>query len=79
MTRVVTSRVEARGADAAVDEITVDVDAPNGLERAVVESKAACMRRLNALMGADAQNDDDGEDEDGEDGEDEDDGEEDKA
>jgi len=76
MTRVVTSRVEARGADAAVDEITVDVDAPNGLERAVVESKAACMRRLNALMGADAQNDDD---EDGEDGEDEDDGEEDKA
>lgn len=77
MTRVVTSRVEARGADAAVDEITVDVDAPNGLERAVVESKAACMRRLNALMGADAQNDDD--EDDGEDGEDEDDGEEDKA
>ena len=72
MTRVVTSRVEARGADAAVDEITVDVDAPDGLERAVVESKAACMRRLNALMGADAQNDDD----DDEDGEEQDDGEE---
>jgi hypothetical protein len=75
MTRVVTSRVEARGADAAVDEITVDVDAPNGLERAVVESKAACMRRLNALMGADAQNDDDDDDDD----DDEDEEEEDKA
>ena len=70
MTRVVTSHVEARGADAAVDEITVDVDAPNGLERAVVESKAACMRRLNALMGADAQNDDDDDDDDDDDEED---------
>jgi hypothetical protein len=63
MTPVVTSRVETRGDDATVDAVDVDVDAANGLERAVVESKAKCMARLNARMGVDdGEGDDDEED-----------------
>ncbi len=63
MTPAVTSRVETRGDDATVDAVDVDVDAANGLERAVVESKAKCMARLNARMGVDdGEGDDDEED-----------------
>lgn len=45
--------METRGEDAIVDAVDVDVDVANGLERAVVESKAKCMARLNARVGVD--------------------------
>ena len=57
--------METRGEDATVDAVDVDVDVANGLERAVVESKAKCMARLNALVGVDdGEGDDDDEDDD---------------
>ncbi len=64
MTPAVTSRVETRGDESTVDAVDVDVDVANGLERAVVESKAKCMARLNALMGVDDGEGDDDEEED---------------
>ena len=56
--------METHGEDAIVDAVDVDVDVANGLERAVVESKAKCMARLNALMGVDDGEGDDDEEED---------------
>ena len=69
MTPAVTSRVETRGDEPTVDAVDVDVDVANGLERAVVESKAKCMARLNARVGVD---DGEGDDDDEEDDEEED-------
>ena len=67
MTPAVTSRVETRGDEPTVDAVDVDVDVANGLERAVVESKAKCMARLNARVGVDdGEGDDDDEDDDDE-------------
>jgi len=64
--------VETRGEDATVDAVDVDVDVANGLERAVVESKAKCMARLNARVGVDdGEGDDDEEEDDEEEEEDE--------
>ena len=55
--------METHGEEPTVD--AVDVDVANGLERAVVESKAKCMARLNALLGVDdGEGDDDDEDDD---------------
>ena len=55
--------METRGDEPTVDAVDVDVDVANGLERAVVESKAKCMARLNARMGVDdGEGDDDEED-----------------
>ncbi len=71
MTPAVTSRVETRGEDAIVDAVDVDVDVANGLERAVVESKAKCMARLNARVGVDDEEGDDDDEEDDEEEEDE--------
>ena len=56
--------METRGEDAIVDAVDVDVDVANGLERAVVESKAKCMARLNARVGFDDGEGDDDEEED---------------
>ena len=54
-----------RGYDVTVYAVYVDVDVANGLERAVVESKAKCMARLNARVGVDdGEGDDDEEDDD---------------
>lgn len=64
--------METRGEDAIVDAVDVDVDVANGLERAVVESKAKCMARLNARVGVDdGEGDDDEEEDDEEEEEDE--------
>ena len=59
--------METRGEDAIVDAVDVDVDVANGLERAVVESKAKCMARLNARVGVDDGEGDDDEEEDDDD------------
>ena len=64
--------METRGEDAIVDAVDVDVDVANGLERAVVESKAKCMARLNARVGVDDGEGDDDEEDDDEEEEDED-------
>ena len=63
--------METRGEDAIVDAVDVDVDVANGLERAVVESKAKCMARLNARVGVDDGEGDDEEEDDDEEEEDE--------
>ena len=55
--------METHGEEPTVDAVDVDVDVANGLERAVVESKAKCMARLNARVGVDdGEGDDDEED-----------------
>ena len=59
--------METRGDESTVDAVDVDVDVANGLERAVVESKAKCMARLNARVGVDDGEGDDDEEEDDDD------------